>query len=87
MAGLAASGVMMTIVSTAADLMQDFKTSYLTLSSIKSMFVSQLLVAAMGCVIAPLTFWLFGRAFDVGSPNGPESTLCCDNEGIGHCWL
>ncbi|MBA0840551.1 hypothetical protein Goarm_003129, partial [Gossypium armourianum] len=71
MAGLAASGVMMSIVSTAADLMQDFKTGYITLSSAKSMFVSQLLGTAMGCVIAPLTFWMFWTAFEVGSPDGP----------------
>ncbi|XP_052195441.1 probable metal-nicotianamine transporter YSL6 isoform X2 [Diospyros lotus] len=70
-AGLAACGVMMAIVSTAADLMQDFKTGYLTLSSAKSMFVSQLIGTAMGCVIAPLTFWMFWTAFDVGSPDGP----------------
>ncbi|KAL1210107.1 putative metal-nicotianamine transporter YSL6 [Cardamine amara subsp. amara] len=70
-AGLAACGVMMSIVSTAADLMQDFKTGYLTLSSAKSMFVSQLVGTAMGCVIAPLTFWLFWTAFDIGDPNGP----------------
>ncbi|XP_021299193.1 probable metal-nicotianamine transporter YSL6 [Herrania umbratica] len=70
-AGLAASGVMMSIVSTAADLMQDLKTGYLTLSSAKSMFVSQLVGTAMGCVIAPLTFWLFWTAFDIGSPDGP----------------
>lgn len=70
-AGLGACGVMMSIVSTAADLMQDFKTGYLTLSSAKSMFVSQLVGTAMGCVIAPLTFWLFWSAFDVGSPDGP----------------
>ncbi|CAH2080140.1 unnamed protein product [Thlaspi arvense] len=69
-AGLAACGVMMTIVSTAADLMQDFKTGYLTLSSAKSMFVTQLLGTAMGCVIAPLTFWLFWTAFDIGDPDG-----------------
>ncbi|GAB2278411.1 Probable metal-nicotianamine transporter ysl6 [Dionaea muscipula] len=70
-AGLAACGVMMSIVSTAADLMQDFKTGYLTLSSAKSMFVSQIVGTAMGCIIAPLTFWLFWTAFDVGSPDGP----------------
>ncbi|KAJ4974772.1 hypothetical protein NE237_007946 [Protea cynaroides] len=70
-AGLAACGVMMSIVSTAADLMQDFKTGYLTLSSAKSMFVSQLIGTAMGCVIAPLTFWLFWSAFEVGDPDGP----------------
>ncbi|KAH9696067.1 putative metal-nicotianamine transporter YSL6 [Citrus sinensis] len=70
-AGLAACGVMMSIVSTAADLMQDFKTGYLTLSSAKSMFVSQLLGTAMGCVFAPLTFWMYWTAFDIGSPDGP----------------
>ncbi|KAL3722958.1 hypothetical protein ACJRO7_035193 [Eucalyptus globulus] len=70
-AGLAACGVMMAIVSTAADLMQDFKTGYLTLSSAKSMFVSQLVGTAMGCIIAPLTFWLFWTAFDIGAPDGP----------------
>ncbi|KAL2965263.1 hypothetical protein AAZX31_16G050700 [Glycine max] len=70
-AGVAACAVMMSIVATAADLMQDFKTGYLTLSSAKSMFVSQLIGTAMGCVIAPLTFWMFWTAFDVGSPDGP----------------
>ncbi|XP_072951093.1 probable metal-nicotianamine transporter YSL6 isoform X2 [Typha angustifolia] len=69
-AGLAACGVMMSIVSTAADLMQDFKTGYLTLSSPRSMFVSQLIGTALGCVIAPLTFWLYWTAFDIGSPDG-----------------
>ncbi|CAN6472526.1 unnamed protein product [Victoria cruziana] len=70
-AGLAACGVMMSIVSTAADLMQDFKTGYLTFSSPRSMFVSQLVGTAMGCVIAPVTFWLFWNAFDIGAPDGP----------------
>nr|XP_027116931.1 probable metal-nicotianamine transporter YSL6 isoform X1 [Coffea arabica] len=71
LAGLAAAAVMTSIVATAADLMQDFKTGYLTLSSAKSMFVSQLIGTAMGCVIAPLTFWLYWSAFDIGSPEGP----------------
>ncbi|QCD96746.1 probable metal-nicotianamine transporter YSL6 [Vigna unguiculata] len=70
-AGVASCAVMMSIVSTAADLMQDFKTGYLTFSSAKSMFVSQLIGTAMGCVIAPLTFWMFWTAFDIGSPDGP----------------
>lgn len=70
-AGLAACGAMMSIVSTAADLMQDFKTGYLTLSSAKSMFVSQLVGTAMGCIIAPLTFWLYWSAFEIGSPDSP----------------
>ncbi|BAT84779.1 hypothetical protein LR48_Vigan03g176900 [Vigna angularis] len=70
-AGVASCAVMMSIVSTAADLMQDFKTGYLTFSSAKSMFVSQLIGTAMGCVIAPLTFWMFWTAFEIGSPDGP----------------
>ncbi|XP_078448529.1 putative metal-nicotianamine transporter YSL12 [Wolffia australiana] len=65
-AGLAACGVMMSIVSTASDLMQDFKTGYLTLASPRSMFVSQVIGTAMGCVISPCVFWLFYKAFDLG---------------------
>ncbi|XP_066343344.1 probable metal-nicotianamine transporter YSL13 [Miscanthus floridulus] len=63
LAGLAACGVMMNIVGTAADLMGDFKTGYLTLASPRSMFISQVIGTAMGCVIAPCVFWLFYKAF------------------------
>eukprot|EP00253_Pinus_taeda_P008834 PITA_08834 len=70
LAGLASCGVMMSIVSTAADLMQDFKTGYLTLSSPMSIFLSQVIGAGMGCIIAPCTFWLLYKAFNVGDPNG-----------------
>ncbi|KAJ0974349.1 hypothetical protein J5N97_016314 [Dioscorea zingiberensis] len=67
LAGLAACGVMMSIVSTASDLMQDFKTGYLTLASPRSMFVSQVIGTAMGCVVSPCVFWLFYKAFkDLG---------------------
>ncbi|BBH04247.1 YELLOW STRIPE like 3 [Prunus dulcis] len=69
LAGLAACGVMMNIVSTASDLTQDFKTGYLTLASPRSMFVSQVIGTAMGCVISPCVFWLFYKAFtDLGTP-------------------
>lgn len=69
LAGLAACGVMMNIVSTASDLMQDFKTGYMTLSSPRSMFVSQVIGTAMGCIISPCVFWLFYKAFhDLGLP-------------------
>ncbi|XP_026408137.1 probable metal-nicotianamine transporter YSL7 [Papaver somniferum] len=64
LAGLAACGVMMNIVSTASDLMQDFKTGYMTLASPRSMFVSQVIGTAMGCIISPCVFWLFVKAFD-----------------------
>ncbi|KAF7129408.1 hypothetical protein RHSIM_Rhsim10G0187900 [Rhododendron simsii] len=67
LAGLAACGVMMNIVSTASDLIQDFKTGYMTMSSPRSMFVSQVIGTAMGCVISPCVFWLFYKAFnDIG---------------------
>ncbi|XP_022639888.1 probable metal-nicotianamine transporter YSL7 isoform X2 [Vigna radiata var. radiata] len=67
LAGLAACGVMMNIVSTASDLMQDFKTGYLTLASPRSMFVSQIIGTTMGCVISPSVFWIFYKAFpDLG---------------------
>ncbi|KAL3591732.1 hypothetical protein D5086_010372 [Populus alba] len=65
-AGLASCGVMMSIVSTASDLMQDFKTGYLTLSSPRSMFFSQVIGTAMGCVLTPLVFWVFYQAYPVG---------------------
>ncbi|WCJ25084.1 YELLOW STRIPE like 7 [Euphorbia peplus] len=70
LAGLAACGVMMNIVSTASDLMQDFKTGYMTLASPRSMFISQIIGTAMGCVISPCVFWLFYKAFnDLGLPS------------------
>lgn len=62
---------MMSIISIAADLIQDFKTDYLTRSSAKSVFVSEVIGAAMGCVIGPLTLWLYSNAFDIRSPDGP----------------
>jgi len=69
-AGLASCGVMMSIVSTASDLMQDFKTGYLTLASPRSMFFSQVIGTAMGCVMSPLVFWIFYKAYNVGDPEG-----------------
>lgn len=71
-AGLAACGVMMNIVSTASDLMQDFKTGYLTLASPRSMFVSQVIGTAMGCLISPCVFWIFYKAFPDMGQTGSE---------------
>eukprot|EP00262_Sarcandra_glabra_P015925 TRINITY_DN5024_c0_g1_i2.p1 TRINITY_DN5024_c0_g1~~TRINITY_DN5024_c0_g1_i2.p1 ORF type:complete len:680 (+),score=78.07 TRINITY_DN5024_c0_g1_i2:400-2439(+) len=69
-AGLVGCGLIKSIVSISADLMHDFKTGHLTLTSPRSMLLSQAIGTAMGCVIAPLTFFLFYNAFDVGNPNG-----------------
>ncbi|XP_077234240.1 putative metal-nicotianamine transporter YSL9 isoform X2 [Tasmannia lanceolata] len=69
-AGLVGCGLIKSIVSISADLMQDFKTGHLTLTSPRSMVLSQAVGTAMGCLIAPLTFFLFYKAFDVGNPDG-----------------
>ncbi|KAI5434765.1 hypothetical protein KIW84_021545 [Lathyrus oleraceus] len=50
-AGLVACGVMMSIVSTTSDMIQDFKTGYITLTSAKSMFLNQVIGTVMGCLI------------------------------------
>ncbi|TMW86940.1 hypothetical protein EJD97_020676 [Solanum chilense] len=69
-AGLASCGLMMSILDTASGLMGDFKTGYLTLTSPRSMFFSQLIGTAMGCVITPLVFWIFNSAYKLGDPEG-----------------
>nr|BAC53937.1 hypothetical protein [Nicotiana tabacum] len=69
-AGLASCGLMMSILDTAAGLMGDFKTGYLTLTSPRSMFFSQVIGTAMGCVITPLVFWIFNSAYRLGDPEG-----------------
>ncbi|KAL0356433.1 UNVERIFIED_CONTAM: putative metal-nicotianamine transporter YSL5 [Sesamum radiatum] len=67
MARLVACGVIMSITAPASDLMQDFKTGYMTLASPRSIFVSQVIGTAMGCVISPCVFWIFYKAFpDIG---------------------
>ncbi|KAL5539724.1 hypothetical protein UlMin_043853, partial [Ulmus minor] len=69
-AGMAGCGLIKSVISVACILMQDFKTAHLTFTSPRAMFASQVLGTAFGCVIAPLSFFLFYKAFDVGNPNG-----------------
>ncbi|XP_074291780.1 metal-nicotianamine transporter YSL3-like [Silene latifolia] len=69
-AGLVACGLIKSMVSISSDLMHDFKTSHLTLTSPRSMLLSQAIGTAIGCVVAPLTFFLFYKAFDLGNPEG-----------------
>ncbi|KAK9145734.1 hypothetical protein Sjap_005637 [Stephania japonica] len=68
-AGLVGCGLIKSIVSISSDLMHDFKTGHLTLTSPRSMLLSQAVGTAMGCVVAPVTFFLFYKAFDIGNPN------------------
>ncbi|KAE8690177.1 Metal-nicotianamine transporter YSL1 [Hibiscus syriacus] len=69
-AGLAGCGLIKSVVSVACILMQDFKTAHYTLTSPRAMFLSQAIGTAIGCITAPLSFFLFYKAFDVGNPNG-----------------
>ncbi|KAK4799053.1 hypothetical protein SAY86_024418 [Trapa natans] len=69
-AGLVGCGLIKSIVSISSDLMHDFKTGHLTLTSPRSMLLSQAMGTGIGCVVAPLTFFLFYKAFDVGNPKG-----------------
>lgn len=69
-AGLVGCGLIKSIVSISSDLMHDFKTGHLTLTSPRTMLISQAIGTAIGCVVAPFTFFLFYKAFDVGNPDG-----------------
>ncbi|CAN6232674.1 unnamed protein product [Urochloa humidicola] len=68
-AGLAGGTLVKQLVLASADLMHDFKTGHLTMTSPRSLLMAQFIGTAMGC-IAPLTFLLFYNAFDIGNPNG-----------------
>ncbi|KAG7013329.1 Metal-nicotianamine transporter YSL3 [Cucurbita argyrosperma subsp. argyrosperma] len=69
-AGLVGCGLIKSIVSISSDLMHDFKTGHLTLTSPRSMLVSQAIGTAVGCIVAPLTFFIFYKAFDLADPDG-----------------
>jgi uncharacterized oligopeptide transporter (OPT) family protein len=62
-AGLVGCGLIKSIVSISSDLMHDLKTGHLTLTSPRSMLVSQAIGTAIGCVVAPITFFLFLQGF------------------------
>ncbi|KAK4260646.1 hypothetical protein QN277_003734 [Acacia crassicarpa] len=69
-AGLIGCGLVKSMVSVSCILMQDFKTAHYTYTSPKAMFMSQVIGTALGCITAPLSFFLFYKAFDVGNPHG-----------------
>ncbi|OIW07208.1 hypothetical protein TanjilG_06335 [Lupinus angustifolius] len=69
-AGLVGCGLVKSVVSVSCILMQDFKTAHYTCTSPRAMFISQVIGTAMGCVTAPLSFFLYYKAFDVGNPHG-----------------
>ncbi|KNA14095.1 hypothetical protein SOVF_110930 [Spinacia oleracea] len=69
-AGLVGCGVIKSVAYVSCTLMQDFKTGHMTLSSPRSMLLSQAVGTAIGCIASSLIFFLFYQAFDVGNPNG-----------------
>uniref|UniRef100_A0A2P2PMY8 Oligopeptide transporter n=1 Tax=Rhizophora mucronata TaxID=61149 RepID=A0A2P2PMY8_RHIMU len=69
-AALAGCGIIKSVVSVACILMQDFKTAHLTCTSPRAMFLSQVIGTTIGCMVTPLSFFLYYRAFDIGNPNG-----------------
>uniref|UniRef100_A0A0E0CV18 Uncharacterized protein n=1 Tax=Oryza meridionalis TaxID=40149 RepID=A0A0E0CV18_9ORYZ len=69
-AGLVVGTLVKQLVLVSADLMHDLKTGHLTLTSPRSMLVGELIGTGIGSFIAPLTFMLFYRAFDIGNPDG-----------------
>lgn len=69
-AALAACGLFKSIINVSCILMQDFKTGYLTLTSPRAMLLSQAIGTALGCIVTPLSFLLFYKAFDIGNPDG-----------------
>ncbi|KAF7151753.1 hypothetical protein RHSIM_Rhsim02G0251700 [Rhododendron simsii] len=69
-AGLAGCGLLKSVISVACLLMQDMKTGHLTMTSPRAMLLSQSIGTAIGCVVAPLSFFLFYKAFDIGNPDG-----------------
>ncbi|CAI9093404.1 OLC1v1028902C2 [Oldenlandia corymbosa var. corymbosa] len=69
-AGLAGAGLIKSIIAVSFTLMQDFKTGHLTYASPRAMLISQAIGTVLGCIVAPLSFFLFYKAFDIGNPNG-----------------
>jgi uncharacterized oligopeptide transporter (OPT) family protein len=57
-------GIVSSVVSTASDFMSDFKTGYLTLTSPRALFVSQVVGTGLGCVINPAIFTVFHHFYE-----------------------
>lgn len=81
-AGLAACGVMMVVIGDAAELMHDFKTAYLTLTSPVSMFASQAIGTALGCVVNPAIFWVFYKVYNMGGGGGDGADVDSANAEV-----
>ncbi|MEW5319879.1 MAG: hypothetical protein WDW38_010998 [Sanguina aurantia] len=76
--GLVMCGVLLASTSTAATLMQDFRTGYLTLSAPRAMFATQVMGSLCGVIMAPLTFQMFLASGKVGVAGGPYPVPIAD---------
>jgi uncharacterized oligopeptide transporter (OPT) family protein len=70
-AGCVLSGVLMVFSVSAAVLLQDLRTGYMTLTPPSSMLFAQVLGAAFGVLFSPLAFVLFWSTGQVGVADGP----------------
>ncbi|XP_062186037.1 probable metal-nicotianamine transporter YSL17 [Phragmites australis] len=85
-AGLVACGVVVSAIATATDLMQDFRTGYLTLTSPHTVLISQVAGTALGCVINPVVFWAFYKVYNDGAGAVPYAKVYRGIAmlGVGH---
>ncbi|RLM93009.1 hypothetical protein C2845_PM08G00190 [Panicum miliaceum] len=73
-AGLLAGGLVVVIIGNSSELMHDFKSAYLTLTSPLSMFANQVIGTALGCIINPLLYLAFQKMAgkeNLGAPGSP----------------
>ncbi|XP_043726156.1 metal-nicotianamine transporter YSL2-like [Telopea speciosissima] len=69
-AALIGCGLIKSVAQSSSDLMHDFKTAYLTHTSPRAMIICQLIGTAVGCIVGPLSFFLYYKTFDIGNPDG-----------------
>jgi OPT family oligopeptide transporter len=65
-AGLTACGIVVSAVSPAADLMQEIRAGYLTLTSPHTVLIGKIAGTALGCVVNPVVFWVLYKLYDDG---------------------
>ncbi|KAJ0966835.1 hypothetical protein J5N97_023752 [Dioscorea zingiberensis] len=71
--GLIASSIVIAVISTATDLMQNLKLAYMTLTSPRSLLIGQVIGTVMGCIIVPIVFFYFYNSPDFGDPKSEYS--------------
>ncbi len=65
------SGVIMASVTASCEIMQDFRSGYLTYTSTIAMVIGQVLGALAGTIISPIIYQIYYHAFPIGVVGGP----------------